>query len=106
MVRGPGIGHGRIVQSMVGNVDLAPTFLDIAGVPIPAHMDGSSIMRFLKKEKVKSKVPWRDTYLIERGKVPPPHRIQKQSAVQLHLTPSHSSEGRQRSKDQRLIKTR
>ena len=77
-VRGPGISHGRIVQSMVGNVDLAPTFLDIAGVPIPAHMDGSSMLRFLKKEaKIRSRVPWRDTYLIERGKIPPPHRINK-----------------------------
>lgn len=73
LVRGPGVGRGRVVQSLIGNVDLAPTFLEIAGVPVPPHMDGASIFRFFQKEKVKSRTPWRDTYLIERGKMPPAH---------------------------------
>ena len=73
LVRGPGVGRGRVVQSLIGNVDLAPTFLEIAGVPVPPHMDGASIFRFFQKEKVKSRAPWRDTYLIERGKMPPAH---------------------------------
>lgn len=72
-MRGPGVGRGRVVQSLIGNVDLAPTFLEIAGVPVPPHMDGASIFRFFQKEKVKSRAPWRDTYLIERGKMPPAH---------------------------------
>lgn len=71
LVRGPGVGRGRVVQSLIGNVDLAPTFLDIAGLPVPPHMDGASIFRFFQKEKLKSRAPWRDTYLIERGKLPP-----------------------------------
>ncbi len=72
LVRGPGVGRGRVVQSLIGNVDLAPTFLEIAGLPIPSHMDGASIFRFFQKEKVKSqRTPWRDSYLIERGKMPP-----------------------------------
>lgn len=71
LVRGPGVGRGRVVQSLVGNVDLAPTFLEIAGLPIPSHMDGASIFRFFQKEKVKNRTPWRDSYLIERGKLPP-----------------------------------
>ena len=73
LVRGPGVGRGRVVQSLIGNVDLVPTFLEIAGVPVPPHMDGASIFRFFQKEKVKSRAPWRDTYLIERGKMPPAH---------------------------------
>ena len=73
LVRGPGVGRGRVVQSLIGNVDLAPTFLEIAGLPVPSHMDGASIFRFFQKEKVKSRAPWRDTYLIERGKMPPAH---------------------------------
>jgi extracellular sulfatase Sulf len=70
LVRGPGIGHGRVVHSLVGNVDIAPTFLEIAGLPVPSHMDGASIFRFFQK-KTKNRTPWRDTYLIERGKIPP-----------------------------------
>ena len=71
LVRGPGIGRGRVVNSLIGNVDMAPTFLEIAGLSVPSHMDGASIFRFLQKKRVKSKTPWRDTYLLERGKIPP-----------------------------------
>lgn len=33
---------GRVVDEMVLNVDLAPTFLDLAGLPWPASMQGRS----------------------------------------------------------------
>lgn len=51
------------------NIDLAPTFLDIAGVEPPAHMDGRSILKLLdrrRKPTRKSMGRWPDTFLIER----------------------------------------
>ena len=33
---------GRAVDEMVLNIDLAPTFLDLAGVPVPPAMQGAS----------------------------------------------------------------
>ena len=40
LVRGPGIQAGSLRSQPVLNIDIAPTFLDIAGVWKPHHMDG------------------------------------------------------------------
>ena len=36
---------------MVMNIDIAPTFLDIAGVTVPKDMDGTSIMKLFRRKK-------------------------------------------------------
>ena len=43
------------------NIDLAPTLLSIAGVPVPGNMQGRSLVPLLKGEKVR----WRESFLIE-----------------------------------------
>ncbi|CAG0883629.1 unnamed protein product [Darwinula stevensoni] len=73
-VRGPGIQPGSEIPNIVLNIDLAPTFLDIAGVLPPSHMDGKSFYKVLlrsgrySRNQELSPVNWRDTFLIERGK--------------------------------------
>lgn len=47
---------------------MAPTFLDIAGVNPPAHMDGRSAFKLFHKHKKGNKkfvAHWPDTFLIE-----------------------------------------
>eukprot|EP00096_Caligus_rogercresseyi_P001280 TRINITY_DN1204_c1_g2_i1.p1 TRINITY_DN1204_c1_g2~~TRINITY_DN1204_c1_g2_i1.p1 ORF type:complete len:764 (-),score=181.99 TRINITY_DN1204_c1_g2_i1:469-2760(-) len=63
-VRGPGIERGSIRKDIVVNIDLAPTFLKLAGVDTPVHMDGEAI-NFDKS----SKEPLRNSFLVERGKM-------------------------------------
>ncbi|CAN7998422.1 unnamed protein product, partial [Ixodes hexagonus] len=83
-VRGPKVPQASRIKEIVLNIDLAPTFLDIAGVEIPEHMDGKSIFPILtdafasrtagnNQIDTKRKKPWRDTFLIERGKVTKEH---------------------------------
>ena len=64
-VRGPGVPPGSIRNQPVLNIDLAPTFLDIAGIPKPPHMDGKSFLPTLAKPNKR----FRDAFLIERGKM-------------------------------------
>ena len=50
LVRGPGIKAGNVPAQFVGNIDLAPTFIDLAGLPVPASMQGRSLVPLLRGE--------------------------------------------------------
>ena len=50
LARGPGIRSGIRPDAFVANIDLAPTFLDLAGVAIPASMQGRSLKPLLTGE--------------------------------------------------------
>ncbi|ROT83579.1 Extracellular sulfatase SULF-1-like protein [Penaeus vannamei] len=64
LVRGPGIKAGVQINKIALNVDLAPTFLDIAGIKPPPHMDGRSLLPLLKSDQP-DYVTWRDSFLVE-----------------------------------------
>ncbi len=56
IVRGPGIQAGAAVSPFVLNIDLAPTFLDLAGLPVPDSMQGRSLVPLLQG---KTPADWR-----------------------------------------------
>lgn len=77
------------VDEIVLNVDLAPTFLDIAGVATPAHMDGKSFMPLLLNRHKHIRDKWPDTFLIESsGRRETPEQLAEQrmraQAMQKH----------------------
>ena len=45
--RHPVSGQGKRCKAVVGNIDMAPTILDLAGLPIPENMDGKSLRPLL-----------------------------------------------------------
>jgi len=65
LVRGPGIAPRSVRTQPVLNIDLAPTFLDIAGLHKPPHMDGKSLLPTLRNPERR----FRNAFLIERGKM-------------------------------------
>lgn len=58
LARGPGIRKGAVPEQFVANIDLAPTFLDLAGLPIPDSMQGRSLAPLLHGE---SPADWRQS---------------------------------------------
>ncbi|KAL4704998.1 hypothetical protein ACJJTC_009786 [Scirpophaga incertulas] len=66
LVRGPGVEPGTVVDDIVLNIDLAPTFLDMGGVEPPAHMDGRSLLPLLQPRRRRmASARWPDTFLVE-----------------------------------------
>ncbi len=68
VVRGPGVLAGQTNNSnLIGNIDLLPTFADLAGIQPPADLtvDGRSFASLLAGGT--SSTGWRNSYLIERG---------------------------------------
>jgi arylsulfatase A-like enzyme len=64
VVVGPGVPAGRTVDDIVENIDLAPTFTEIAGEPGPTAPDGRSLM-ILLHPKPNVALVWRSHALIE-----------------------------------------
>jgi arylsulfatase A-like enzyme len=56
LARGPGIKAGLAPAQLVANIDLAPTFLDLAGLEAPASMQGRSLAPMLRG---KAPADWR-----------------------------------------------
>jgi arylsulfatase A-like enzyme len=64
IVCGPGVAHtmsGRALDRLALNIDVAPTILDMAGIPIPAAMDGMSLYPVLGGRRA----PARDDFFME-----------------------------------------
>jgi arylsulfatase A-like enzyme len=62
VVVGPGVPAGRSVTRVAANVDLRPTFQDLAGVAIEPRVEGRSLAGFLRGRPPAN---WRDATLIE-----------------------------------------
>ncbi len=64
--------HGRVCEEMVLNIDMGPTMVDMAGIPVPTCMQGRSIAPLLRN----TKASWRDEWFYEhlydhKGRIEP-----------------------------------
>jgi arylsulfatase A-like enzyme len=62
IVTGPGVAAGRKIEEIAENIDLCPTFEDLAGATTSGSVDGRSLVPLLHGRPVSS---WRTAALIE-----------------------------------------
>lgn len=79
LVRWPGkVRAGSSNTDLVMNLDLAETFLDIAGAKVPAMMQGQSIVPILKGKRPAG---WRDAIYYQYFEYPGWHAVRRQYGV-------------------------
>jgi N-acetylglucosamine-6-sulfatase len=62
IVTGPGVPRGVTIDEIVENVDLCPTFIELAGAQPPSNIDGRSMVPLLHGQKT---ADWRTVALVE-----------------------------------------
>ncbi len=65
------IAGGREIAQLTQNIDFAPTFLELAGVPLPATMHGKSLVPLLEGRDV----AWRDAVYYHYYESQATHRV-------------------------------
>ena len=93
MVRYPKrVPAGTVRTEMALDIDLAPTFLDLAGLPIPAHMQGKSLLPLAKASDPSFRKEWYYEYYEwpNPEKVPPCRgiRTERYKLIQYLLEPN------------------
>jgi arylsulfatase A-like enzyme len=74
LIRWPGrVAPGTVSDAMVLNVDFAPTLLAAAGLPVPADMQGRSVVPVLRGETPRD---WRTSMYYRYYHYPQDHRVQ------------------------------
>jgi len=67
---------GTRVDQMILNIDVAPTILNLAGIPVPESMEGKSFVPILRNNSI----PWRKVWLYEYFK-DFPYQVPEMNAI-------------------------
>ncbi|HVU23180.1 MAG TPA: sulfatase [Opitutus sp.] len=79
LVRWPGVTRpGSVNRDLVSNLDFAETFLDAAGVPVPAGMQGRSLAPLLAGRRP---ADWRTSFYYHYYEYPDPHHVRPHYGV-------------------------
>ncbi|HIZ86759.1 MAG TPA: sulfatase [Candidatus Coprenecus pullistercoris] len=80
LARYPGGFHGE-VDAFVQNIDHAPTFLEMAGAPVPDDIQGGSYLSFLRTGKVERGKHWRKSLYYHFYEYPGEHSVRRHYGV-------------------------
>lgn len=69
--------HGKITQ-LVQNIDYAPTFLELAGIPVPDHIQGKSLLPLITSD---GKTEWRKSLYYHYYEFPGEHAVRRHYGI-------------------------
>src|SRR5206468_1857960 len=79
LVRWPGVTKaGTASRQLVSNLDFAETFLEAAELPVPAEMQGRSLLPVLRGE---TPADWRKSFYYHYYEYPGPHSVRRHYGV-------------------------
>ncbi len=79
LVRWPGVTKaGTVSRDLVSTLDFAETFLDAAGLPVPASMQGRSLQPILAGRRP---ADWRTSFYYQYYEYPMPHHVRPHYGV-------------------------
>jgi arylsulfatase A-like enzyme len=79
LVRWPGVTRpGSTCDALVSNLDFAETFLEMAALPVPADMQGQSLVPLLRGE---TPANWRQSLYYHYYEYPAVHMVNKHEGV-------------------------
>ncbi|HEY9771248.1 MAG TPA: sulfatase [Coleofasciculaceae cyanobacterium] len=68
-IRGPDVRAGKIINKIVSNVDLAPTFAELAGAKMPNFVDGRSLVGLFRRH-ASFPLAWRQALFLQHRRNP------------------------------------
>jgi arylsulfatase A-like enzyme len=74
------IKAGSVTSALSMNVDFAPTFLDLAGIPVPEDMQGESLLPILSGQG-KTPAGWRDAVYYHYYEYPAEHSVKRHYGI-------------------------
>ena len=80
IIRYPGLQGGKVSNTLVQNIDFAPTYLDVAGVQATPEMSGLSLLPVIKKGG-KKPCHWRKYMYYHYYDLPSEHNVLKHDGV-------------------------